>query len=429
MTRKQFFLILSIFLLSTAMVFGGGTQESSQVADGPTEIIFYMWEDPTYIDIVDAFNASQDEVRVNAQVLPNADYETRLTTLLSGGAQMDAFMQKRQPDIFAHNAAGHIHPLDDLIDQFEYDFDAVGSYESALKIGGKTLAIPFRGATTYTYFNKSLFDAYGVPYPTEYVERGEWTWDKYVEVAEQVTGPDNYGALVFRWGDMHTFPAYQHGRQIITPDGKIDIDESVLQFFKIRKEMEAAGTMYPLLELLSSRTHYSTIFFQNDAAMMFMGEWFPGMVKTADEEGDLGFDWDQWGVTRLPCDTVDYSSYGLPTFNHVHARSQNKEAAFKFISWMGSAAGATEVAKGGFLPPMMNDEIRQVLSDSLPDQQSLAYFTEGPRVFPQFYNKYGSRAKSLMGDLMQEYLTQDLTDEEFMTRMRRGLQEIIDTTN
>jgi multiple sugar transport system substrate-binding protein len=430
MTLKRF-IVFTVLLLSATVLFGGGNQQPSTRPSGPTEIIFYMWEDPTYIDIVNAFNESQSAIRVNAQILPSADYETRLTTLLAGGARMDAFMQKRQVDMFGHHAAGHIQPLDQLIQQFGYDFDAVSAYASALQINGQTLAIPFRGATYYTYYNKSLFDAMGVPYPSTFVERGEWTWDKFTEIAKQVTGPNHYGVQVHTWGTLQAIPAFQRQRHLITADGQIDIDDSVLQFFRIRKELEQAGAMYPMLELLTSRIHYSTIFFENQAAMLLIGEWFPGMLIAANREGNLRFGWDQWGITRLPSDAPSdqYRSMGAPTFNHVHARSQNKEAAFQFIAWMGSATGAAVVAEAGFLPPLINDEIRDILRSAVPDPRSFVTFTEGPDVFPPFYNKYGSRVDALMGRLMQEYLTQDFTDAAFTALLRRELQEIINTTN
>ena len=423
-------------LLSLALVPGlafAGAEGEPRAAgeDGPVEILFYLWEDPTYVDIVKAFNASQDEIFVNAQVIPSADYETRLMTLLAGGAQMDAFMQKRQVDMFGHHAAGYIEPLDQLIQQFDYDLAAVAAYADAITVDGQTLAIPFRGATYYTYFNKALFDAAGQPYPTEYVERGEWTWDQFAQTAIAMTTEDRYGSHIHVWGLLQVTAAIQSGVDFIEQDGTIDIDDTVLQSFAMRKALEEAGAVYPLLDLLSTRTHYSTVFFDNQAAMLLIGEWFPGMMLDAERDGRLGFDWEQWGITRLPSDAPahQYRSMGAPTFNHVHADSKNKAAAFQFIAWMGSAEGAAVVARYGFLPPLITDEVKAELRTAIPDDTSFAYFTENPPVYPPHYTKYGSRIDALLSDLMQDYLIEDYSDAQFMALMRERLEEIRETTN
>jgi multiple sugar transport system substrate-binding protein len=435
MSYKTVSAALLSLLAIAAMGFAGGQSEGSGSAgaesEGPVEIIFYLWEDPTYIDVVNAFNESQDEVFVNAQVIPSADYETRLTTLLAGGAEMDAFMQKRQVDMFGHHAAGHIEPLDSMIEEYGYDLDAVSAYADAITVDGQTLAIPFRGATYYTYFNKAMFDEVGEPYPSEYVDRGEWTWDQFMATARALTTEDRYGAQIHTWGLLQAIPAIQNQVDFIEHDGTIDADETVLQSFRMRKELEEAGALYPLVDLLSTRTHYSTVFFDNQAAMLLIGEWFPGMMLDAERDDRLGFEWEEWGITRLPSDAPpeEYRSMGAPTFNHVHARSDKKDAAFKFISWMGSAEGAEVVARYGFLPPLMTDAVGNELRAAIPDDESFEYFTEGPAVYPAYYTKYGSRIDVMLPDLMQEYINEGYSDDEFMEILMARLEEIRDTTN
>jgi hypothetical protein len=40
-------------------------------------IIYYLWDDPSLKPMVDAFNASQKEIIVDARYIPSPDYETR----------------------------------------------------------------------------------------------------------------------------------------------------------------------------------------------------------------------------------------------------------------------------------------------------------------------------------------------------------------
>ena len=50
--------------------------------------------------------------------------------------------------------------------------------------------MPFRGEAYFTYYNKKVFEKAGVPTPETYVEKGEWTWDKFIEVAKELSTGD-----------------------------------------------------------------------------------------------------------------------------------------------------------------------------------------------------------------------------------------------
>lgn len=428
-------LLLILGLLATPL-FSSGSQESAQAEgeDGPTTIIYYLWDDPTYERIVDAFNESQDEIFVDAQYIPAGDYEAKLTTLLSGGAEMDAFMQKRQADMFPHYASGYIQPLEELVEKHNYDLEMVSAYESALEVEGELLAIPFRGASYYTYFNKNVFEEAGVPTPDTYVEEGEWTWEKFEEVANEVATGDGavYGGLIYTWGSQHYFPAYQQGVQFITANGEIDMHPSVVESLEMRKRLEESLAIYPLVELKVTKTHYSQAFYKGNLGMMIIGEWFPGMMIKAREEGLLqGFTWDDWGVTRMPMpsDMDQFYGVGNPTFNHVHADSEKKDAAFEFISWMGGPQGAKVVAEAGFLPPLMTEEVRASLATALPDEKSLNYFTETVPLRSMFLTPYGSRVEQFLARIAEEYMQDEISSANLRDEIIVGLTEIIETTN
>jgi ABC-type glycerol-3-phosphate transport system substrate-binding protein len=76
--------------------------------------------------------------------------------------------------------------------------------------------------------------------------------------------------------------------------------------------------------------------------MLLIGEWYPGFMKSGRDQNLLqGYTWNDWGITRLPCDEKTYVTLGTPTFNHVTSYAKNKEAAFKFVAWMGGPEGAS----------------------------------------------------------------------------------------
>ena len=431
---KRIALIAAGLVLFTAgALFAAGQQEAAPAQQsGPVTIIYYLWDDPSLKPIVDAFNASQNEIIVDARYIPSPDYETKITTLLTAKAEMDAYMQKRQSDMFAHYDNGFIEPLDNLLKSTGVNRVAVDSYKDAVTIDGKVAAFPWRGASYYTYYNKKLFENAGVPTPDTYVKAGTWTWDKFAEVSKQLASGNGevFGSTVYFWGGNQLFMQSQAQKPIIDVKGKIDYDTSIQRWFRMRKQLEEAKVMWPLIDMKVTKTHYSKQFYDGKAAMLLIGEWFPGFMKSGRDQNLLqGFTWNDWGVTRLPCDSKDYVTMGAPTFNHVTSYAKNKEAAFKFIAWMGGSEGAKIAAQAGVLPAMVDDGVKAVLKDAFPDAQSLEYFTESKKAYPMLMTKYGSRIEAQVNTMIEEYLLGKIPDAEFEKKFRAGLEEIVATTN
>ncbi len=404
-----------------------------QAAKGPIEIIYYSWDDPANKPIVDAFNASQKEIFVKATYLPSAEFETKMVTLLAGGATVDCYMQKRQPNIFQEVANGTIEPLDKYITKYKYDLETIKPYLSQVAVNGKVAAIPFRGAGYYTYYNKKLFAAAGQPTPAEYVAKGQWTWDKFAEVARKMSSGDGkqYGAFLHSWPQLTFLPAIQEGVDFITTDGGVDLNaKSLLYSLRMRKSFEKEKVIIPLAEINASRLHYSTAFYNGNVAMMPMGEWFPGfMISGRNNKLLKGFTWNDYGITRLPCNTPNYITMGQCTFNHVAARSKKKDAAFKFIAWMGSAEGGQVAAKAGLLPSVIDDKVMAVLAESVPDKESLRYLTESVPVKAQWFHKWGSKLETqVLNPLLSGYLSSEQNDGDFIAELEKGCKELIKST-
>ncbi len=398
----------------------------------PTEINFYMWADPTYESIVKAFNESQSQIVVKANIIPSADYETKIITVLSGGAKLDCYMQKRQTDIFPQYSNGFIQPLDKLIKKYKYDVNNFKSYLPQVTVNGKIAAIPFRGGAYYTYYNKKIFEKAGIPTPTDYVKKGEWTWDKFAEVAKTLSTGDGqqYGGVLYTWMVCSMGPVIQSQQDMIKADGTPNYDpKMILYALKLRKDLEQCKAIIPQAELTATKLHYSTAFYGGNVAMLVIGEWFPGQMMAGRDKNLLqNYTWNDWAVTRMPCNNSTYSTLGTATFCHVYSRSKKKDAAFKFISWLGGPQGAAIVAKAGFLPPFSTPQVEEALSSVIPDKESVKYFTEpAARVSPT-YNKYGSKVEALLNVIIQKYLTTDVSDKDIMDEFDNGVKDIIKTT-
>ncbi|MCL2139102.1 MAG: extracellular solute-binding protein [Treponema sp.] len=250
--KKLYLFLVTALLLSC--VFAGCDRSEAKGEGEPVSIIYYTWDDPSIKPMIDAFNASQNAIFVDAQYLASPDYEVKLSTMLIGRTPMDAFMQKRQVDMFSHYQNGFIEPLDELLDTVDVNREAVDAYRDALSVDGKIIGFPWRGAAYYTYYNKKIFEEKGIPTPDVYVREGTWTWDKFAEVARQVSSGDGsvYGASLYYWGSSQLIMQTQSRKSIITADGNIDFDGSILRWLSMRKSMEADKSMWPLIDMKSS---------------------------------------------------------------------------------------------------------------------------------------------------------------------------------
>jgi ABC-type glycerol-3-phosphate transport system substrate-binding protein len=106
MIKNRFLLLSSVVMLSSVALFAQGSKEaktsSQDTTKGsePVTISYYAWNDASHQAMVDEFNRTHTDVQVDAHILASADYETKIATLLSGRADIDAFMEKRQTDMF-----------------------------------------------------------------------------------------------------------------------------------------------------------------------------------------------------------------------------------------------------------------------------------------------------------------------------------------
>src|SRR5690606_28445580 len=83
---------------------------------------------------------------------------------------------------------GLLQPLDDLVPQLPVDDLAPAAWQAS-QFKGTQYAVPNRSGPGVYYYNKTVFDKAGVPYPTD-----GWTYDDLLDIVQKLTIPgDQYG--------------------------------------------------------------------------------------------------------------------------------------------------------------------------------------------------------------------------------------------
>lgn len=173
-------------------------------------------------EILDEINASQTEYQLAQQPTP-ADYYTVVETQLAApgtGADMYWMDQNHMAlasegvflDVSECLADSEPETAGDLNDYYP-GILAVNQFE------GGVYGLPWIAQPVILYFNRGLFDAAGLDYPTN-----EWTWDEFMEAARALTLDTNGDGQTDQWGfSNNSWPPpfifiWQAGGELINAD-------------------------------------------------------------------------------------------------------------------------------------------------------------------------------------------------------------------
>lgn len=350
--RSWLVTLLLAALVATMLVGAGCTAEDDSgdtAADGELSgtIRFATWGSESEIEtnekVIAAFEELHPGVTVELEYIPE-DYETKIDTLIAGGAAPDV--------IYGHPyqlrkwyAKGALLDLTDLYEDkglndeevynttfyknFEYDGAKVGT------INGQDIIL--------LYYNKDLFDAAGVDYPSE-----DWTWDDFLAAAQKLTVKEGdktvqYGVSLDDWYPTAEMFIWGFGGQIVDDqyanDAKITIDspETVagLQF------MSDLINKHGVSPTPEGAAVFGGSFEAGNVAMKFDGAWAPVFLKDVE-----GLNWDMMLVPSGSAGRgtpVLYAGYG------VYAESENTELAKEFAAFMQAEEGQRILAETGLI--------------------------------------------------------------------------------
>ena len=127
-------------------------------------------------------------VDIQFEFAPAQSYGTRLTGLVAGGNPPDLALERDNANLsFIRNKL--VQPIGEYFDLDSKLWSEMKDYTASTSWNGNVLQMPLENTIdgTFVYSNKKLFDEAGLDYPSMYAERGEWTWDTMLELAQQLT--------------------------------------------------------------------------------------------------------------------------------------------------------------------------------------------------------------------------------------------------
>ena len=288
----------------------------------------------TMQELSTTFEEQNPDINLEWLFLDEGTLRNRLTTdVATGSGSFDVVtVGAYETPLWAAN--GWIVSLDSLEEQFpdvftDYDREdllpaitAINTYEDEL------YAVPFYGESSFTMYNKALFDEAGLTMPEQP------TWEQIQEFASQLNDPaNNVAGIVLRgkpgWGDNMapiTTVINTYGGQWFDAEGHPEIDsqawkDAITFYSNLVNDYGppgVAGISFPeALQLMST----------GQAAMWVDATVAAGFLAGTDEGPNLDY-------ALAPVGSVDKGNAWLWSWNlGVPSSSQSQEAAAKFVAW------------------------------------------------------------------------------------------------
>ncbi|MDR0377656.1 MAG: sugar ABC transporter substrate-binding protein [Spirochaetaceae bacterium] len=360
---KKLFIAVLVLGLAASLFAAGGKQAAESGSGTGTTIKWAIWDyDLTvyYKPLIDAYHAKNPQVKIEVVDLGSADFMTVLGTQLSGGADFDVLCVKDIPGYANLVRQNRLEPLNSYIRTAGINTSLYGGTTEQIAVNGEVYALPFRSDFWLIFYNKDLFDAAGVPYPSNDI-----SLDEYDALARRVTrgsgANKTYGAHYHTWRSAVSLFGILDGKNTIV-DGAYDF---LAPYYETILKQQADGVVQSYAALKTSGTHYSGAFFNNQIAMMNMGTWF---IATQIDKVKAGESLSKnWGLAKYPhpAGVQAGTTLGTITSIAVNRNSRNKDAALDFIRFVSGPEGAAILARTGTIPAIMNQEVIDAIA-SIP---------------------------------------------------------------
>ena len=319
-----------------------------------------MWDmtaDPIFASVIDAFKDANPGVTIEPIDIPSADYGTKLSVMLNGGSDVDVFWVKDADTIYPIAKRGQMADMSSYITRDGLDLGIYNGQAEDFNIDGKQIGMPFRTDYYVLFYNKDIFDAADVEYPSN-----DMTWAEFEELAKKVTmgeGVDKkYGAF------FHTWQACVENWGV--QDGEHTIMDTDYSFFKPYYEMVLRmqnddKTCMDYGTVKTANLHYSGVFSDGSVAMMPMGTWFAATMIDKINKGESSVN---WGIATLPHPENVEAGYvvGATTPIAVNSASPNQDLAWEFVKFVCGSEGAAIVASHGGVPALLDDATLKVIA-------------------------------------------------------------------
>ncbi|MBO0995666.1 ABC transporter substrate-binding protein [Bacillus sp. SD088] len=327
--------------------------------------VHYGWEEEFIEDIKEPVE----------EKFPNITLEF---TEVDFDAMDDDIAKGNIPDIFYLSGGGQLkvleeyelsYDLDELVEKNSFDLNKIdkAQIDKVRSWGeGKLYYFPYVKRWDVLYYNKGIFDLFGVNYPQDGM-----TWDEIADLARKVNGEVN--GTNYRGIDISSTGAMlnQLGVQHVDPE----TDESMYlqdeRFAKFLNKIENIASIPGVIP--EDEGDWGNFINEQNVAMVPL---FDVHIWLSNVEAETGLD---WNMVSYPV-WEDQPKIG-PSANaaglSISETSEHKDAAFQVLEYLMSDEWQMMRSKKGFATVLNNSEVQEAFSseiEGLKDKNMQAVF-------------------------------------------------------
>ncbi len=361
----------------------GGEEETAQTSDagetsgsnsgapeGKQVLSVTTWDNessPQFQAVIDAYEEENPDVEIKVIDTSADEYNNSLGISLSAAQpDPDVIWVKDMGSMLQMADKEQLLPIDDFIEEDNLDLSIYKGAAEQLMYNGKSYSLPYRNDWYVLYYNKDLFDAAEVEYPSN-----DMTWEEYYDLAAKMTSGEGsskvYGSHNHTWQALVTNWAVQDGKHTV-----VEKDYSFMKpWYEQGLALQDGGYIQDYSTLKTANIHYSSVFKNQQCAMMPMGTWFIATMMQSQEEGETDFN---WGIATIPHskDTEAGYTVGALTPIAISAFTDQPDLAWDFVKFASSEKAAEILAKQGVFTGIPSETAFQTIAaaERFPEGES-----------------------------------------------------------
>jgi len=375
-------LVLSLF---TACAGGGGARSGGNAdpatpKNEPAELVVYSTSGDSEASWNERFGNALREKFPHYQIkyIP-AQTGYGIPEILASGGTIDIYWDsigKLANGLFAYDMQ---YDMTELIKKYKVDLNRFEpTIVEAIKqmSGGKMYGVPVFNNNMVLYYNKDLFDKFGVPYPKDGM-----TWDEATDLGTKLTrfdGGKQYVGLSSSGG--HMLLMNQLSIPFIdaaTEKATIYSNEKWKKYFETVFIAPARAPGYvDYMKAHNNGTPYRNEFLKDKDLAMFA--WLTSIIFVFPDD----FNNMNWDMVSLPTfkDLPGVGSQAYPTYFMITSISKHKDQAMEVIQYLTSDEMQMRLSKIGVMPAITNEAVKKAFG-------SESSF-KGKNFAAAFYNKF-----------------------------------------
>lgn len=404
----------------------GGAQAVTKSSES-AKLVVWGWTAPAdeiNAKIFSVYEKSHPGVTVEYRTYLADTYEQTLALGLAGSKGPDVVQLQAYGILQKHVEAGTLLPLDDS------NVPTLSSFGKLVLDGargakdGKVYGVPFAIQTAHIFYNKAIFEKFGLSVPT--------TWDQFITICQKLKDA-KVTPLAWNFKDTWETPLYQEifGASIYGAGGFQDrfmaggtklTDPAYVASINVLNDLK------PYLPSGFSALGYSdatTLFASGKAAMIPDGIWNVTAFKKTSPDMKIGL----FPAPPGPNAAMDKpvtTTYVDGSFG-VSKKSLNRAQALKLVNWMTTKEfGQLYSDVLGQLSAVPGVVAKDPL---LQEAQKLADDSPSPYLCYSKLNNGSPACDQLMSENIQKMLLGSMTATQVAQNVQRGLDQWFKPTN